>query len=272
MRSTRVTSVALVRPRTARFAFWGMIGASAGLLVFGKMHNDWVERSRMTLAEAAAPVVQAIAKPLDSMQQLGQWVADMAALKAENDRLKNDNARLLRWQSAATELGSENERLRALLKFAPAKASSYISARVAVDGASPYSRSVLITAGEAEGLGHDAPVVNESGFVGRVVEVGKTSSRVLLVTDINSRVPVVAEHSREKAIAGGTGGESLSLMYLPEQSKIKVGEAIVTSGDGGVMPPGLPVGVVTKVENGAVTVQPVVDFYRLEYVSIVDFE
>jgi rod shape-determining protein MreC len=114
-------------------------------------------------------------------------------------------------------------------------------------------------------------VVNDAGLAGRVVDVAKKTARVLLLTDINSRIPVISEASRERAIAGGNNSDTLTLIYLPENSKLKVGEKIITSGDGRVLPPGLPVGVVTKIEKGIATVKPFVDNYRLEYVSVIDF-
>jgi rod shape-determining protein MreC len=108
-------------------------------------------------------------------------------------------------------------------------------------------------------------------MVGHVIDIGKKTTRVLLLTDINSRIPVMAETSREHGMAAGANSDTLSLLYLPENSKLQVGEKIVTSGDGALIPPGLPIGVVSKIEKGAVTIQPFADWYRLEYVSVINF-
>lgn len=259
-----------VKPVATGVLVCGLFAASLGIVVLGKGRSTVVEEARSTIAEALSPVVQALASPVNALQGAAGWVHDMGVLHAENERLHVDNTRLLRWQSVATELASENERLKSLLKFAPSLRSTYISARIAVDAGNAYSRSVVIGAGAAQGVVDDSAVVDEAGLVGRVVHVGKKTSRVLLLTDMNSRIPVIAQHAREHAIASGNGGDALTLMYLPENSKIAVGETMVTAGDGNVLPAGLPVGVVTRVENGAVTVKSFADWSRLEYVSVID--
>jgi rod shape-determining protein MreC len=196
---------------------------------------------------------------------------DMTTLREENQKLREQNTPLMRWQFAATELENENARLRDLLKFAPSGKESYTSARVAIDSSGPYVKAVVINAGKQNNVEADLAVVNENGLVGRVVETSERSSRVLLLTDINSRVPVMTETSRERAIATGDNSDNLVLKYAPQDSKIKVGERLLTTSDGGVMPPGLPVGVVSQIKDGIITVKPYVDWYRLEYVSVVDF-
>ena len=249
-----------------------MLTASASLLVLGKNNNDMLRYLRAGVTDILVPVVQALAAPVDSVRGAGMWLNDMLILRDENQRLKAENATLLRWQTAAVEMENENAKLRDLLKFAPALHESYTSARVAVDASGPFGRAVIVSAGEREGVAQDLAVVNDAGLVGRVIDTGETSARVLLLTDINSRIPVMTETSRERAIAAGDNSNLLSLQYLPDDSKVKVGEKIVTTSDGGVLPPGLAVGVVTQTEGGRMQVKPLVDWQRLEYVTIVDFK
>ncbi len=258
-------------PIAGRILVFLLITLSLALLIASKTHNANTGKLRMLIADATVPIVNLLAKPADAIAAGEHWVNEMMALRENNRVLTENNTRLLQWQSVAKELQSENDKLRALLKFAPVGKSAYTSARIAIDPGSPYVHSALITSGSNQGVQEDSAVINENGLVGRIVDVGKKTSRVLLLTDMNSRIPVVSETSRERAIAGGGNGDQLSLLYLPENSTITAGETIVTSGDGGVLPPGLPVGIVTKVEKGGVTVKPFVDWYHLEYVSIVDF-
>ncbi len=274
MRRPHLSGIALslsFRPLFARAAVVCLISLSLGFIIVSKTNENITHTVRMTIADTLVPVVNILAKPADAFSTLGDWVHEMMVLRDENRTLKAENNRLRQWQAVATEVQSENGKLRELLKFAPANKSAYTSARVAVDSASPYSHSALITSGSDQGVQEDLAVINDSGLVGRVVEVGKKTSRILLLTDMNSRIPVFSEDSRERAIAGGGNGDDLSLFYLPENSKIKVGEKIITSGDGGVLPPGLPVGVVIKIEKSTAIVKPFVDWYHLEYVSVVDF-
>lgn len=273
MKHKRTSARALaltLKPLATGFFLFTLFFGSVTLLFLGKNHGAMLEDARMAIANAAAPVIQTIAKPAEAIRSAGNWLHEMATLHEENQRLKTENNRLLHWQTAATELSSENARLRSMLKFSPLKSSSFVSARIAMNASNTYSRSMVIDAGMAHGVVDDAAVVNESGLVGRITETGQKTARVLLITDINSRIPVVAQTSREHAIAGGTGGDALSLLYLPENSKLTEGETVVTSGDGSVLPAGLPVGVISKIAKGTATVQTFADWHSLEYISVLD--
>ncbi|HEU5047614.1 MAG TPA: rod shape-determining protein MreC [Rickettsiales bacterium] len=259
------------RPIIARLAVMSMLIASIWLVSQSKNHSDFERHVRMGLADVLAPAVNVLAKPLDTMAAAGAWVQETIHLRDENATLRYENARLREAYSSALQIKTENERLRALLKFAPVGKQTYTSARVAVDAGGLYSRSVLITSGTDNGVQQDSAVINDKGMVGRVIEAGDKTSRVLLLTDINSRIPVMAEGSREHAIVAGDDSDTLSLLYLPENSKLKVGEKIVTSSDGALLAPGLPIGIVTAISKDKVTVKPYVDWYRLEYISVINF-
>jgi rod shape-determining protein MreC len=105
-----------------------------------------------------------------------------------------------------------------------------------------------------------------------VVEVGRNSSRLLLLTDLNSRVPVIVEASRYRGVLAGDNSDQPKLIFLPTNAKVNVGDRIVTSGHGGVFPPGLAVGVVSSIGDGNIRIEPLVDFSRIEYVSILRYE
>ena len=270
-RSSAATMALTFGPLARRIAVILLLFLSLGLVIISKTQANITHNMRTAIADTVVPVIRVLSKPVDAFSAVGDWVHEMMVLREENRTLKMENTRLQQWQAVATELQSENGKLRNLLKFAPANKSAYTSARIATDSGSPYSRSALITSGSDQGVEDDLAVINDNGLVGRVVEVGKKTSRILLLTDMNSRIPVISETSRERSIAGGGNGDDLSLIYLPEDSKLKVGEKIITSGDGGMLPPGLPVGVVTKIEKGTAFVKPFVDWYHLEYVSVVDF-
>lgn len=274
MKRTPKSSVAVavqLKPLVGRLSLFLLTAGALALIIFGKTHDTLTRNLRMAIADTVAPVVGMLAKPLDTVEGFTSWVHEMATLHSENQRLLQDNQRLQQWQTVATELGVENDKLRSLLRFAPTGDTSFTTAHIAVDMGSPYSRSALITSGILQGVRDNMAVISDAGLVGRIQEAGRQTSRVLLLTDMNSRIPVMAEHSRERAIAGGTGGDGLTLMYLPENSKVRVGEKIVTSGDGRVLPAGLPVGIVTRIEKGVPVVQPFADYYHLEYVSVVDY-
>jgi rod shape-determining protein MreC len=113
--------------------------------------------------------------------------------------------------------------------------------------------------------------VNERGLIGRVIEVGRHSARVLLLTDFNSRIPVMVEPSRDQAILAGNNTRRPSLVFVPLNPRLSVGGRVVTSGRGGVLPPGLEVGTITAIDGTGITVEPLVDFARLEYVRLLEY-
>jgi rod shape-determining protein MreC len=241
------------------------------LIVMSKAGNPAIGKLRTSINDAVMPVLAVAASPFDVVHDAGVWMKEMVSLRAENIALKNQNLQLLQWQATAKDLEEENRSLRELLNAVPSRKRSYITARVVSDLGGPYVHSALLNGGSEQGIKKDQAVINESGLAGRVVDVGKTSARVLLLTDINSRVPVMAEKAHEKAILAGSNNDTLNLTYLTANSAIQEGDRLVTSGDGGVFPPGIPVGIVTSIEKGAVSVQPFVDPIKIEYVSILDY-
>jgi rod shape-determining protein MreC len=113
--------------------------------------------------------------------------------------------------------------------------------------------------------------ITGAGLVGRVLEVGKRASRVLLLTDISARVPVVVERTRDQAVLAGNNSDNPELRYLPRDVDIKVGDRIVTSGVGGNFPAGLPVGEVMRVASGRILVQLYAQLDRMEYLRLVNY-
>lgn len=248
-----------------------MVGFSIALMIMSKTHNPNISRLRMQIADTVTPVISFVGRPMDAFYDIGTWISEMAQLRSENIMLKNQNVELLKWQMAAKAMESENQALRKLMHVVSSHKNGYITARVVSDVSGPYVHSALMSGGKADGIHKDQPVISESGLMGRVVDAGQNSSRVLLLNDINSRVPVIAENAHIKSILVGNNTGLPSLSYLSSDSKIKVGERIVTSGDGGVFPKGIAVGVVTSVDDGTVSVQPFVEPSKVEYVTVVDF-
>jgi rod shape-determining protein MreC len=248
-----------------------LIATSLTLMIMSKTGNPAVTRLRTQITDIVTPVLAVAASPMDVIYNGGNWLREIATLRSENLMLKNQNIELLKWQAAAKAMESENQSLRTLLNVVPNLKTSYITAHVVSDLGGPYVHSALIDGGNENGIRKDEAVVSDHGLLGRVIEAGDSSARVLLLNDINSRVPVVAERAQEKSILMGNNIGLPTLSYLSADSKISVGDRIVTSGDGGVFPQGIPVGVVTSVDRGTIKVQPFVDPARVEYVSVLDF-
>ncbi|MDX1974750.1 MAG: rod shape-determining protein MreC [Rickettsiales bacterium] len=242
------------------------------LLVMSKSNNPHSQRLRTAITDVMAPVLSVLSRPVDAVSDAGAWVREIAYVRAENLALKKEHAELLKWQAAAKDMQAENDSLRSLLKVVPPQTKAYITARIVSDIGGPYVQAALISAGHDDGMKKDLAVINDNGLVGRTIDIGEHSSRVLLLNDINSRVPVVAEKTREKSILAGNNHGLPKLSYLVTNSKIQVGERIITSGDGGVFPAGIPVGVVVAADNGDIRVQPFVDPASIDYVTAIDYD
>ncbi len=260
-----------LRVLAQRFTFLGLVALSVGLMVFGKAEAPLVERARMTVTDALVPILDAVSRPVATAAEMVTRMNEIIDVHAENNRLREENERLLRWQSVATKLEVENRSLREVAKVTTEEPVSFVTARVVADAGGTFVRSVLVMAGTRDGVAKGQSAVTADGLVGRVGEVGERSARVLLLTDLNSQVPVIIESSRERAILAGDNSDKPRLTHLPVTARPQVGDRVMTSGHGGVFPPGLPVGIIVAVNEGVARIKPFVEFHRLDHVRLIDF-
>lgn len=266
-----IGAAAATRSWTHRFTFVLLVALAFGLMLIGKPDSIIVSRLRMAVMDVTAPVINAVSRPIDAARETASDVRDYFALKAENEALKRQNDTLMEWQRVARELQAENASLRGLLNFQTGPKVSFVTASVVADASSSFVRSLIVLGGTKAGVAKGQAAMTGAGLAGRVLEVGERSARILLITDINARVPVVTERSRDQAVLAGRNSDMPELLYLSRDNDVKIGDRIVTSGQGGVFPAGLPVGEVVSVTGGHVQVQPFVDFSRLENIRLIDY-
>lgn len=260
-----------VRQALAKLTLPVLIVASFVLMLLGKADAVLAERARMALADALAPLYGVLAEPVGAARAAVTDVGDLFALHAENVRLRAENERLRHWQSVALALDAENASLKANLHWIPDPPASFVTARVVADAGGVYARAVLLSTGPGTHITKGQVALDDRGLVGRVTDVGARSARVLLITDINSRIPVLLEGSRAHAILAGTNGPYPRLMFWPEGQKPAEGERVVTSAEANAFPAGLPVGTVHYVRRNVVEVEPAARLDQLEIVRIFDY-
>lgn len=246
------------RFRTLSRAVLGLLLVAAFFIfVLWRTENPRLLGLRLAMFDAVAPALEAVAGPSNAVAGLFDDVRSLAEIQAENARLRDQVERLASWREAARRLEEENARLRALnaVKLPPRVA--FVTAEVIGDSGGPYAQSVLINAGRDDGVSDGATALDGGGLVGRVAGVAETSSRVLLITDPASRVPVTVGPDRVRAIMVGDESDQPVLLYAAGSRRdgeieLSPGERVATSGQGGVFPRGLLIGAVAPEDDGPV--------------------
>lgn len=259
------------RQALAKLTLPVLVATSFGLMLLGKADAVLANRARMALDDALVPIYATLAQPLASVRSAVADARDLWSLREENARLQAENGRLRRWQAIALALDSQNRELKAELHWIPQPAPSYVTVPVVADAGGEYAKAVLLDLGPHHTVHPGEIALDSTGLVGRVTEVGKRTARVMLITDINSRIPVVLENSHAHAILAGTNGAYPKLIYYPESSPPQEGERVVTSAKANVFPPNLPVGTVRHTASGVPEVVPDAHLNRLEMVRLFDY-
>ena len=260
------------RQALARLTLPLLIAASFGLMLLGRADVGLVERGRVAMSDALAPLFGLLSAPLDSIRGLSSDLHDVVALRAEAEALREENVRLRHWYAVALALDAENGELKADLHWIPDPAASYVTARVVADTGGVYARSVLLSVGPNHAIRRGEIALDAAGLVGRVTEIGRRSARVLLITDMNSRIPVTPQSSRARALLVGDNSAEPRLDYLPDGVRPAEGERVVTSAEANAFPAGLPVGEVHYVASSPLPeVEPFASLERLELVRIFDY-
>ena len=260
-----------VRQGLSKLTLPVLVTGAFALMLLGKADTILAERARMALADVLAPIYGVIAEPLTSVRREIADFQRLFTLHEDNIRLREENAKLRQWQAVAQALDSENMALKSNLRWIPDPAPNYITAHVVADAGGIYARAVLLSSGPNHSVTKGEIALDEGGLVGRVTELGARSARVMLITDINSRIPVILENSRARAVLAGTNGVRPRLLFWPEGSPPVEGERVVTSSEANAFPAGLPVGVVHYTTGKVPEVEPFAQLDRLEMVRLFDY-
>jgi rod shape-determining protein MreC len=271
-RSASVTNfVGPLKSAAQRFAYSALILLSVAIMVIGRADQALIEHIRTKTNDIVAPVLEAVTQPVEAVTDAAAHLRSLTELYRENERLRTENSALLQWQQVARRLDNENAGLRTLLNYQPEGSTWFITARVIGTSGGAFSRNLLVNRGTLDSVAKGQAAAGGTGLIGRVTEVGDRAARVLMITDLNSRIPVTIDGSNEHAILAGDNTDRPQLAYVGAHAKINVGDRVVTSGDGGVFPPGMPVGTVASVDIGNIRIEPFADLTRVEYLRIVDF-
>lgn len=245
-----------------------LIALSFSLMFIGKADLVAMRDLRMSSNDFLAPVIDFVSAPIRGVETMAEGIRTVASLRAENVRLQAENDLLQRWRRRAEILESENQQLRSVTGTVSDENRSLITARAVTAPGGSFAHTILIAIGDESGIAAGDPVITSNGLVGIVYEVGRAYARVLMISDINARIPVMLASSSWPGLTIGRNGEYLELAFLPAEARPEVGELVLTSGHGGILPAGLAVGRVDRVDGDNIRVRPAVEFRNLGYVSV----
>ena len=238
------------------------------LIFVGKADMLAVRTVQTSFSGLFAPLFNVVATPVRAVETMFEGMRTVASLREETVRLRAENERLKRWQRRSEILESENRQLRTVLGAVIPADRQAVTARAIASPGSSFSHTMMITHGTDKRIHRGDPVVTADGLVGYIIEASKRHSWVLMLSDVNSRIPILLSTSSWPGLAIGQNSDMLSLSFLPLEAVPKENELVLTSGHGEILPPGLPVGRVIKGVGREYYIQPVVDLRKVSFVSI----
>jgi len=251
-----------------------MLMLSLCLVLIGRADQSFSGHVRANVDDILAPAYNFVGAPIVAAEHGTGVIGHLFDLQAENAQLRAENATLLQWQAVAMALEAQNNALKATLNYVPAPAPSFFTGDVVADLGGVYARSVLVVLPPSESNPEamvGAVAMDGRGVAGRVVEAGTRSARVLLITDLNSRIPVAIGAGGAPALMTGTNGADPALLYWAPGQPPAEGDMVLTSAAGGAFPPGLPVGVVHYNAQNDPVVLPLADLDSLRLLRLFSY-
>lgn len=259
-------------PARVRFILF-VLAALVMILVDGRLRA--LDSFRSTVVSFTAPLTELIALPGQMLGQGAGYFVSKKTLKAENDRLSEENQLLQLKAARYEELELENTRLRALVEAVPRSGSRVVTGEVLGRVADSFTRRIQINLGESAGIQVGMPVIGAMGALGQVSRVVAHLSEITLVTDHNQQISVMNERTGERYIASGTGEELLDVLFVAPGADVEPGDRLVTTGLDRLFPPNITVGTVrdTAYQPGEtykrVSATPSVDLSDLRFATVI---
>ena len=233
-----------------------------------RIDSPRVERFRAQVVDKVLPGFDWAMAPVTASVNILRDFQSYHRIHEQNRELRRELQQMKAWKEAALQLEQENARLLDLNNVRLDPRLTYITGVVMADSGSPFRQSVLLNVGARDGIVDGWAAMDGIGLVGRMSGVGDSTSRVLLLTDTSSRVPVTIQPSDQRAILAGDNSSVPPIEFLEDPDLVRPGDRVVSSGDGGVFPAGLLIGQVAQDPGGRLRVRLAADFERLEYLRV----
>ena len=239
-----------------------------GLFLLWRIDSPRVERIRADLVDAVVPGFEWMTVPVRRMADMIDDFQSYQRLHEQNRDLRRELQQMRAWKEAAVQLEQQNAKLLALNNVRLDPKLTSVSGVVIADSGSPFRQSVLLNVGTRDGIVEGWATMDGLGLVGRISGVGENTSRVLLLTDATSRIPVTIQPSGQRAMLMGDNSVAPVLSFIEDASLIRPGDRVVSSGDGGLFPAGLLIGEVSQAADSRLRVRLAADYLRLEFLRV----
>ena len=220
-----------------------------GIVLLGKAESSVFYDVRAKLTDFAAPMLISLHGPVDAFER---WAGSLTAVFTVYDmnlELRRENEELRKWQDVALSLEQRLRRYELLLNAVPDPQLSSVMARVIGQTSRPFVKTMIVNAGTEHNVEKGQVVLDDHGLIGRIYLAGERTSWVILLTDLNSRVPVVIKPSNRRAIITGDNTMTPRMELDIGSASVMPGDRVVSTGDGGLLPPDLPIGRVVQDAN-----------------------
>ena len=241
------------------------------LMLINKTDTVVIEKTSSVATDIVSPLIDVLVAPARAMAGVFDYFRDLGHIYSDNQKLREENKRLQIISDKSRALEIENKLLSKLLNYTPPPKATFITARVIAEEGDAFSHSIIAYTGGEGNVKKGQVVMGDNGVIGRVDKPGKRYAKIILITDINSKIPVMVERTRIRGILSGDNTSVPKMIFIPLSAKLSVGDRIITSGVAGVFPPGLPIGKVSSIEKNNVKVKTFGNLDRLEYVKIIDY-
>jgi len=261
------------RPPARLFVLLGLSVFLTIASIYGAQASVF-EKARESLLDRFAPVLNLFSAPVKFVgNQVGN-VGDYFAVLDENERLRKENEELRIFMQQAASNAQRLAEYEEMLSSRTISPRRYVPAEVIGSTGGPFRRALVLSAGSEDGIGQGNAVVDGNGLIGHVVTVGHSASRVLLLTDANSHIPVYIEEADTEGLLSGNAESAAEIREFSGRPKIALEEGmrVVTSGTGGTLPRGLPVGTISKLTKTGVQVSLFASEYHAHLVRVIDYE
>ena len=238
------------------------------VFLFWKIDSPRAERMRAVFIDRFVPSFEWVMTPVTKLSRMVAGFQSYSRLYEQNQELRRELQKMSGWKEAAVQLEQENAKLLAQNNVRIDPALTFISGVVMTDSGTAFRQSVLLNVGGRDGVLEGWAAMDGLGLVGRISGVGDQTSRVMLLTDPSSRIPVTIQPSGQRALLGGDNTALPVLEFIESPENVRPGDRVISSGDGGVFPPGLLVGQVAQASDGRLRVRLAADYGRLEFLRV----